>query len=209
MYVAILSMMTMTQPSLWRVHWKMETWSTSPSLLTEDILPSLKSAMQLEPGIYLALNSVRYVCVHAGVSSDMNSWLPYGTYVNTLHVHLCTYIHLGLHITFLAVTYDVQNATAKGDNEIEVTVHFISNSPAMGCLVVLQSDSGSPDEFRVLLRSGSDLTVSDMISVPPSTYTLYVYDLEEDGHVNREPAILPEDRIHATTSCKLTEKHTH
>ena len=61
MYVAILSMMTMTQLSLWRVHWKMETLSTSPSLLTEDILPSLKSGMQLEPGIYLALTSVRYV----------------------------------------------------------------------------------------------------------------------------------------------------
>ena len=70
-YVAILSMMTMTQPSLWRVHWKMETLSTSPSLLTEDILPSLKSAMQLEPGIYLALTSVRYEHVHAGLLSDM------------------------------------------------------------------------------------------------------------------------------------------
>ena len=79
----------------------------------------------------------------------------------------------------------------------------------MGCLVVLQSDSGSPDEFRVLLRSGSDLTVADMISVPPSTYTLYVYDLEEDGHVNREPAILPEDRIHITTESTLNGKYVH
>ena len=79
----------------------------------------------------------------------------------------------------------------------------------MGCLVVLQSDSGSPDEFRVLLRSGSDLTVTDMISVPPSTYTLYVYDLEEDGHVNREPAILPEDRIRVTTESTLNGKYVH
>ena len=74
MYVAILSMMTMTQPSLWRVHWKMETLSTSPSLLTEDILPSLKSVMQLELGIYLALTSVRHMYnnVHAaGLSSDI------------------------------------------------------------------------------------------------------------------------------------------
>ena len=90
-------------------------------------------------------------------------------------------------------------------SEIEITLQFISNSHAVGGLVVLQSDSGSPDEFRVLLRSGSDLTVTDMISVPPSTYTLYVYDLEEDGHVNREPAILPEDRIHVITGCKLIE----
>ena len=107
------------------------------------------------------------------------------------------------------MTHDVQNATAKGGDEIKVTVHFISNSHIIGCFVVLQSDSGSPDEFRVLLRSGSDLTVTDMISVPPSTYTLYVYDLEEDGRVNREPAILPEDRIHVTAKCKLNEKYVH
>ena len=107
------------------------------------------------------------------------------------------------------MTYDVQNATAEGGGEIEITVHFISNSLAIGCFVVLQSDSGSPDEFRVLLRSGSDLTMTDTISVPPSTYTLYVYDLEEDGHVNREPAILPEDRIHVTTESKLNGKYVH
>ena len=109
------------------------------------------------------------------------------------------------------MTFDVQTATVEEGSEVEITVHFISNSLAMGCLVVLQSDSGSPDEFRVLLRSGSDLSVTDMISVPPSTYTLYVYDLEEDGHVNREPAILPEDRLYATTSCKLNviTKHVH
>ena len=112
-------------------------------------------------------------------------------------------------MTFLAATFDVQNATVEGGSEIEITVHFISNSRAIGCFVVLQSDSGSPDEFRVLLRSGSDLTVTDMISVPPSTYTLYVYDLEEDGHVNKEPAILPEDKIHVTTKCKLNEICMH
>ena len=107
------------------------------------------------------------------------------------------------------MTFDVQTVTVEEGSEVEITVHFISNSLAMGCLVVLQSDSGSPDEFRVLLRSGSDLSVTDMISVPPSTYTLYVYDLEEDGHVNREPAILPEDRIHVTTESKLNEKYVH
>ena len=82
---------------------------------------------------------------------------------------------------------------------------LISNTPAQGCLVVFQCEDGSPDEFRVLLRSGSDLTVTDMISVPPSTYTLYVYDLEGDGHVNREPAILPDDNIKliVTTGSKL------
>ena len=113
------------------------------------------------------------------------------------------YKHCYVH-DFLAATYDVQSATAEVmGSEIEMTLHFITNSHAVGSLVVLQSDSGSPDEFRVLLRSGSDLTVTDMISVPPSTYTLYVYDLEEDGHINREPAILPDDKIRVTTESKL------
>ena len=89
-------------------------------------------------------------------------------------------------------------------SEIEITVNFIGNSFAMGCFVVLQSDNYcSPDEFRVLMRNGSDLFVTDMIDVPPSTYTLYVYDLDEDGHINEVPAILPEGRIHVTTVCKL------
>ena len=160
--------------------------------------------------------------------SKIPVWLVYYAHVfhvcASSHVYVCTCTHVShlssevvlytypttvLNISFLAATFDVQTATVEGGSEIEITVNFISNSLAMGCLVVLQSDSGSPDEFRVLLRSGSDLTVTDMISVPPSTYTLYVYDLEEDGHVNREPAILPEDRIQVTTKCKLTEKYLH
>ena len=111
---------------------------------------------------------------------------------------------------FLTATFDVQNATVEEGSDVEITVHFITNSLAMGCLVVLQSNSGSPDELRVLLwNDTSGPTVTDMISVPPSTYTLYVYDLEEDGHVNREPAILPEDRIHVTANCKLNGKYVH
>ena len=130
------------------------------------------------------------------------------TTLSCVYVHVCASftcmspIHNSLDMTFLAATFDVQTATVEQGSEIVITVHFISNSPAVGCFVALQSNSGSPDEFRVLLRSGSDLTVTAMISVPPSTYTLYVYDLEEDGHVNREPAILPDDRIFVTTNCK-------
>ena len=159
----------------------METLSITHYLRTRYIPLSLKSSMLLELYLYLGLNSVRYsLCSTVSTS------------------YKCSYL--------LAASYDVQHATAEVmGSEIEITLQFISNSHAVGGLVVLQSDSGSPDEFRVLLRSGSDLTVTDMISVPPSTYTLYVYDLEEDGHVNREPAILPEDRIHVITGCKLIE----
>ena len=74
-------------------------------------------------------------------------------------------------------------------SEIEIKVWFIRNSLAKGCIIVLQSDVGSPDEFRVLQRSGSDMTLTDKISVPPSVYTAYVYDLERNGNIDISPNI--------------------
>ena len=102
-----------------------------------------------------------------------------------------------------AATFDVQSVIAKGGSEINVTGRFISNSHAPGCFVVLQCGDGSPDEFRVLLRNNSDLIMTNMISVPPSTYTMNVHDLEKDGHINELPAILSEDTIIVTRECKL------
>ena len=109
-----------------------------------------------------------------------------------------------------AATYDVQNSTHEViDNEIKVTGEFIINSDAMGCFIVLLSDDGSADQFRILLRSDSEDTVTDMISVPPSTYTEYhVYDLEEEGNVNTNPAILRKGSINVTT-CKLNILQTY
>lgn len=68
---------------------------------------------------------------------------------------------------------------------------------------MLQCDDDSPDEFRVLLRNNSDVIMTNMISVPHSTYTMNVHDLEEDGHINEIPAILVEDKIIVTRDCKL------
>ena len=81
-----------------------------------------------------------------------------------------------------------------------MTVQFINNSLALGWFVALQSNDGSPDEFRALQRSGSDMTMTGIISVPSSTYKVYVYDLEQDGHINEMPAVLPDERIHITTT---------
>ena len=109
-----------------------------------------------------------------------------------------------------AATFDVQNSTTEGiDNEIKVTGEFIINSDAMGCFVVFQSDDGSADQFRILLRSDSENTVTNMISVPNCSYTEYfVYDLEEEGDVNREPAILGKSNINII-SCKLNILQTY
>lgn len=152
-------------------HWKMDV---SHSLQTETILLPLKSAMQLEPGIYLAPNSVS--------------------------VHVIVLLQLRVCVSSTA-TFDVQSVTAKGGDDINVTGGFISNSRALGCFVVLHGGDDSPDELRVLLRNNSDVT--NKISVPPSTYTMSVHDLEEDGHINEISAILVEDKIIVTRDCKL------
>ena len=72
---------------------------------------------------------------------------------------------------------------------------FVSGSPAAGCLVVLQGPHSSPDVFRVLLRTQSQDIVSTTVPVPPSTYTVYGYDLEENGLPNTTPAIILENQI--------------
>ena len=90
----------------------------------------------------------------------------------------------------IAATFDVQNATVNAaGNGIIVTVNFIANTTATGCFIVLQSEDGSPDEFRALLRPESETTlVATIDNVPPSTYTALFYDLEQDGLPNRNVA---------------------
>ena len=67
-------------------------------------------------------------------------------------------------------------------------VQFIKNSHAKGCFVVLQPHDGSDDIFKALFRNNLHINVMDVIRVPHSTYKVYVYDLEKDGHINKMPA---------------------
>ena len=83
-------------------------------------------------------------------------------------------------------TFDVQSiAVTAGVDEFLVTVEFITSTTARGCFMVLESEDGSPDEFRALLRTDSSTTlVTTIDNVPPSTYTPLFYDLEQDGLPN-------------------------
>ena len=73
---------------------------------------------------------------------------------------------------------------------------FLSGSRAVGCLVVLQGPPTSPDIlFRALLRTQSQETVSTTVPVPPSTYSVYGYDLEENGLPNTMPAVVLESQL--------------
>ena len=91
-------------------------------------------------------------------------------------------------ITFTA-TYDVQSVTAEisGENSMDFTVEFIENTTATGYFLVLLNESGPPDMFRaIILRPGNNMTSTE--KVPASTYSTFVYDLEENGLPNTNPA---------------------
>ena len=69
---------------------------------------------------------------------------------------------------------------------------FLSGSRAVGCLVVFQGPPTSPDILRVLQRTQSQDSVSTSVHLPPSTYTVYGYDVEENGLPNTMPAVVLE-----------------
>ena len=93
-------------------------------------------------------------------------------------------------IVYSTATYDVQDLTAIGyGSGITVRGEFISDTLATGCFVVIQSNAENPDIYRALLRQDSKQTVSATISVPPSNYTVYAYDLEENALPNPLPAL--------------------
>ena len=89
---------------------------------------------------------------------------------------------------FPAATNDVQRAmaVASGPGEIRVDGKFIEDTTAEGCFIVLQSEERAPDVFIALpLPDDARTTPSSTIdSIPPSTYTMLVYDLEQDGLPN-------------------------
>ena len=87
-----------------------------------------------------------------------------------------------------AATNDVQKTTAvaSGPGEIRVDGEFIEDTTAEGCFIVLQCEEESPDVFIALpLPDDAGTNVSITISsIPSSTYTMLVYDLEQDGLPN-------------------------
>ncbi|CAI8046218.1 hypothetical protein GBAR_LOCUS25542 [Geodia barretti] len=110
------------------------------------------------------------------------------------------------HDTF--TTYDVQSLSVEEEEGGGVSVRgeFMSGSRAAGCLVVLQGPPSSPDIFRALLRTQSQDTVSTTVPVPPSTYTVYGYDLEENGLPNTMPAVVLESQLTISKGASLVKR---
>ena len=91
----------------------------------------------------------------------------------------------------VAATFDVQSADAntKNSGSIRVNGELVTNTTAKGIFIVLQCDDGS-HVFRAAPRRDESSTVTSVINnVPPSTYTVIVYDLEEDGLPATTPSL--------------------
>lgn len=107
-----------------------------------------------------------------------------GPNFSEIHVYYSA-VECSMMCVFSAETFDVQHAIVEViGSEIEITVHFVSNSPVMGCIVVLQSDNSNDDEFIVILKK--DAVNVSRISPRPSNYTVYLFDLEipEDRYIS-------------------------
>ena len=73
-----------------------------------------------------------------------------------------------------------------------LTVHFIVNSPAKGCLIVFKSNSSFPDQIMALPNVASVFAL--VIGLKPNTYDVLVYDVEETGLPNEKPAVVIDNK---------------
>ena len=101
-------------------------------------------------------------------------------------------------MSFMSVssaTYDIQEASVSvRGGEITVTADLITGSLARGLFIVFVSGEGSPDEFRSVLREGEGVNRT-IPAPPPSTYSLLLYDLEDNTLPNTMPALQPEQQM--------------
>ena len=104
--------------------------------------------------------------------------------------------------TIHAATFDLQNPSAiEENNSITVSGEFITNSRARGCFIAIESDSYA-DRFVAIQRKESEQVLTETIPVPPSSYIVYAYDLEQNTLPHHIPADSPADYITINTECK-------
>ena len=72
-------------------------------------------------------------------------------------------------------------------------------SQAAGCFLILQGSSVFADNFRVLKKTNSQEKISINLNVPPSTYAVYGYDVEENALPNSMPAVVLVNEVSIST----------
>ena len=70
----------------------------------------------------------------------------------------------------------------------------MTDSMARGCFLVIEGKQTSADIFRVIERDKLEMEVNGLMCVPSLHYTVYAYDVEENGLPNPVPAVTPQTR---------------
>ena len=87
---------------------------------------------------------------------------------------------------------------------ITVSGTFITDSLARGCFIVIECYEDTADIFVAIEREGSEQVITESIAVPPASYIVYAYDLEENALPHHTPANdTPSSEIIINTTCKL------
>ena len=86
---------------------------------------------------------------------------------------------------------------------ITVSGTFITDSLARGCFIVIEDTSNDADIFVAIEREGSEQVITESIAVPPASYIVYAYDLEENALPHHIPADIPSPEIIINTPCQF------
>lgn len=97
--------------------------------------------------------------------------------------------HYNIMDVLLTATFDVQRISLNpvGGSQINITVDLINGSRSIGFLVVVESTTAGVLFFAVPTY-GSKKVFSDVIHLPPSHYSIYIHDLDENGLPSTAPA---------------------
>ena len=114
---------------------------------------------------------------------------------------LTIYVYITHVILSSTATYDVQDPHVEplGGGEIIMTANFIDDSRAVGCFLAIQSNITTEIIYIALKRRGREREVSETLSLPSSSYTVYAHDLEEGAVINAHPANLDLDNVPVIT----------
>ena len=104
-----------------------------------------------------------------------------------------------------AATFDIQNPLVKpiSHNTIGISLEFINDSHARGCLLVAHDAIAKEDSFFVLKRHGSNQTMFETVVVSAGNYEVYLYDLEDAWLPNSHPANIAPQVLKVNGSCKF------
>ena len=111
---------------------------------------------------------------------------------------------MSMYTYFSTATFDVQTVTVEDNGSmIAVTGRFITDSYAKGCFIAIQFNETIADDYYALPQNGLEQTqYKTIFNVPSSTYTLFAYDIENDGLPNEMAAMIQEHNENVASHCK-------